>query len=54
MATLDDDDIAAATVGDLRPCAAGVVLEEYTRRGRTGTRKKKPRYVRRSAMWRCG
>ncbi|MFD8249301.1 GrpB family protein [Nocardia sp. NPDC059691] len=29
MATLDDDDIAAATVGDLRPYAAGVVLEEY-------------------------
>lgn len=29
MATLDDDDIAAATVGDLRPYAAGVMLEEY-------------------------
>ncbi|MBF6338373.1 GrpB family protein [Nocardia abscessus] len=29
MATLDDDGIAAATVGDLRPYAVKVVLEEY-------------------------
>ncbi|MGY2027845.1 GrpB family protein [Nocardia gipuzkoensis] len=29
MATLDDDEIAAVTVGDLQPYAVEVVLEEY-------------------------
>ncbi|MGY2007772.1 GrpB family protein [Nocardia gipuzkoensis] len=29
MATLDDDEIAAVTVGDLQPYAVKVVLEEY-------------------------
>ncbi|MGY1935562.1 GrpB family protein [Nocardia gipuzkoensis] len=29
MATLDDDEIAAGTVGDLQPYAVKVVLEEY-------------------------